>query len=196
MKQKPASPVSEYLASATAAAAVRTASLRFAFRLSEPQAQDVQQTLLLGLLQRQPVFDREKGTVNTFTGAVSANLAADIANDLSRERRVFGVRPDWQEGANDPDFNVGLEGATEFNESATPLWAEAEDRLAEADLCYDIAVAHRYMSGEQRDLSDLLALHQDLPSACQASGMSSATFYRRVADLQMHLRMFGFKAAA
>lgn len=42
----------------------------------------------------------------------------------------------------------------------------------------------------------LLEVHQSLPTACKASGVSTATFYRRVADLQMHLRMFGFKSAA
>jgi predicted DNA-binding transcriptional regulator AlpA len=52
------------------------------------------------------------------------------------------------------------------------------------------------MSDEQRSLYELLALHQDLPAAARVSGMSSATFYRRVADLEMHLRMFGFKTAA
>ena len=52
------------------------------------------------------------------------------------------------------------------------------------------------MTMEQRDLLELLRVHLDLPSAVIASGMTSATFYRRVADLQMHLRMFGFRTAA
>ena len=52
------------------------------------------------------------------------------------------------------------------------------------------------MNDEQVDLFQLLTAHQDLPSAAMASGLSSATFYRRVADLQMHLRMFGIKTAA
>ena len=36
----------------------------------------------------------------------------------------------------------------------------------------------------------------ELPDACKVSGVSCATFYRRVADLQLHLRMFGFRSAA
>jgi len=52
------------------------------------------------------------------------------------------------------------------------------------------------MSDEQRSLFDLLAAHQDVPAAAKASGMSSATFYRRVDDLRMHLRMFGIRPAA
>jgi hypothetical protein len=52
------------------------------------------------------------------------------------------------------------------------------------------------MSEEQAELLDLLASHQDLPTASKACGMSTATFYRRVAELQMHLRMFGIRTAA
>lgn len=52
------------------------------------------------------------------------------------------------------------------------------------------------MNDEQADLFQLLSAHQDLPSAAKSSGMASATFYRRVADLQMHLRMFGIRPAA
>ena len=52
------------------------------------------------------------------------------------------------------------------------------------------------MSEEQASLFRLLALHQELPAAAKASGLPSATFYRRVADLQMHLRMFGIRPAA
>ena len=37
---------------------------------------------------------------------------------------------------------------------------------------------------------------QDLPGASKASGVSRATFYRRVIELQMHLRMFGFRSAS
>jgi hypothetical protein len=52
------------------------------------------------------------------------------------------------------------------------------------------------MSEEQVELFSLLASHQDLPMASKACGMSTATFYRRVAELQMHLRMFGIRTAA
>jgi hypothetical protein len=52
------------------------------------------------------------------------------------------------------------------------------------------------MNDEQLDFFDLLDAHLDLSSACKASGVSSATFYRRVNEMQMHLRMFGFRLAA
>jgi hypothetical protein len=52
------------------------------------------------------------------------------------------------------------------------------------------------MNDEQAEFFDFLASHQDLPAASKASGMSTATFYRRVDELRMHLRMFGIRPAA
>jgi transcriptional regulator of acetoin/glycerol metabolism len=68
--------------------------------------------------------------------------------------------------------------------------------FAESETLRDIQTALSYMNNEQARLFELLVAHQDLPAAAKASGMSSATFYRRVADLQMHLRMFGIRPAA
>ena len=62
--------------------------------------------------------------------------------------------------------------------------------------CTDLNAAIAFMTPEQGRLLDLLAIYQDTAAACKASGVSTATFYRRVKELQMHLRMFGMKAAA
>lgn len=52
------------------------------------------------------------------------------------------------------------------------------------------------MDEEQRTLLSLLVDQDDLPTACQNTSRSRATFYRRVAELRMHLRMFGLQTAA
>ncbi len=82
------------------------------------------------------------------------------------------------------------------DEIVVSLWAEDRDFFEDSNTLHDVEAALAYMDGEQLALFDLLQAHQDLPGACRASGLSSATFYRRVADLQMHLRMFGFRSAA
>ncbi len=180
----------DYVTSAMNAAAVRVASLRKAFRLSAAQAEDVQQTIVLELLERATAFDQKKGKTNTFTGVVSANIAADIANKLSREAWLIQYRPDCQEAANDPEMHPTHEGIFD----APELLEEVDQELISvSNSLHDMQVALAHMSGDQRSLFDLLATHQDVPAAAKASGMSSATFYRRVADLQMHLRMFGIR---
>ncbi|MBU6280172.1 MAG: hypothetical protein KGN78_13105, partial [Actinomycetales bacterium] len=75
-------------------------------------------------------------------------------------------------------------------------WGENMDLLPDAETRHDVMAALAYMSGDQRCLMDLLANHRDLAAAAKACGVPSATFYRRVADLQMHLRMFGIRPAA
>ena len=195
MKPNSANLPSEYLASALTAAAVRTASLRRSFYLSKSQAQDVQQTLILELLKRESAFDKTKGSVNTFTGAVSANIAADIANGLSRERHFLEFIPQCRDADNDPDY-FGPVGGKNPVENVVPLWADDRDLFEDSETLHDIQAALACMSQDQQDLFNLIDRHHDLPSAAKAAGVSTATFYRRVDDLRMHLRMFGIRPAA
>jgi hypothetical protein len=76
-----------------------------------------------------------------------------------------------------------------------PLWGEVTNGFDELHVARDLDHALSRMDDEQRALFWGCSEHQDMPSACKASGVSSATFYRRLADLKMHLRMFGIKAA-
>ena len=81
-------------------------------------------------------------------------------------------------------------------EGMSSCWDDDSDLFSDSNAHHDVVTALAYMSDEQRGLFDLLAAHQDVPAAAKASGMSSATFYRRVDDLRMHLRMFGIRPAA
>ena len=58
---------------------------------------------------------------------------------------------------------------------------------------HDLQSAISFMNGEQSVLLDLLFEHSDIAAACAASGLTNASFYRRVHDLRMHLRMFGLR---
>ena len=44
-------------------------------------------------------------------------------------------------------------------------------------------------------LLEIIKSYEDLPRAAKASGMATATFYRRVSDLLMFLRMFGIRSS-
>ena len=76
------------------------------------------------------------------------------------------------------------------------MWADDRDLFADSMALRDLETALACMNDDQATLFSLLETHQDLATACKAAGVSSATFYRRVHDLQMHLRMFGFRSAA
>jgi hypothetical protein len=61
---------------------------------------------------------------------------------------------------------------------------------------HDLRAAINFMNSDQSELLDLICAHPDLVSACAASGISTASFYRRINDLRMHLRMFGLRDVA
>jgi len=184
-----------YLKAAMNAAATRTYRIALRFGISDAEREDIKQDILLDLLQHEQQYDPSRASLNTFTGLVSEHRAVELVDALVKERCRRGTI-EARAAANDPVFDAGLDGVAEFADNVVPMWTASVDLLAEADLRYDIEAAQACMSGEQLDLCGLLVSHQDLPSAAKASGIPSATFYRRVADLRMHMRMFGVRSAA
>lgn len=179
-----------YLDAAISAAKTRAYRAAVSAGLTHADREDLYQDIFLNLLERKAQFDPARGRPGTFTGVLSEHQTADFLNALKKDRARLSFFS-GQEAANDDDF-----GAEDYHEATVPLWAEDLDLFSNSDTLHDLETALAYMTDEQADLFQLLETHQDLPSAAKACGMSSATFYRRVADLQMHLRMFGFKSAA
>ena len=174
------------------AAATRAGRLAAKVGLSPADREDMEQDLIADLLENAHRYDPSKGSPGTFTGLLSKHRATELLDRLMKDRRrlCFGV---GSPAANGADFEI--DDITEC-EKALPLWAEDYDLFSDSATLLDLHKAIAFMTDEQAALYHLLESHQDLPDACKASGVSSATFYRRVEQLQMHLRMFGFSSAA
>lgn len=182
-----------YLPAAVNAAVANAWRVAHKIGLSAEDREDVEQEILLELLERESRYDPTRGKPGTFTGVVSKNRAAELTQAIVRDRQhlSFGghtsaaneSESDWLDALADQD-------------DVMPLWGETTNYYDEVDAARDLDFAVALMDDEQRTLFALLTEHQDVPSACKGSGMSTATFYRRVDDLQMHLRMFGIRAAA
>jgi DNA-directed RNA polymerase specialized sigma24 family protein len=181
-----------YLQAALTAAATRTGQAAVQFGITNrADREDLSQDLLVDLLSHRDQFDPAKAGVNTFTGLVSRHRTFEVVERMVKARsRMVDLD---QEAAND---SVVDETAPSPADPSQGWMADDRDLFADSDALHDLCIAVDHMSDDQTALFKILETHQDLPSACKASGMTSATFYRRVADLQMHLRMFGFKAAA
>lgn len=174
------------------AAATRTYRLAARFGLQAAEREDIQQELILDMLERAHQFDPTKGSAGTFTGILSEHRATELLDKLMKDRRrlSFGSSPT---AANDSEFQESGEGD---HDNVVPMWADDRDLFADSMALRDLETAVAFMSDDQNALFETLNANDDLPSSCRASGMSSATFYRRIHDLQMHLRMFGFRSAA
>ncbi len=176
------------------AAATRTYRLATRYGLSSAEREDIEQSILLELLERYPQYDPAKGSMNTFTGLVSEHRAVELLHQLMRQRiRMAVFEP--RDAANDPDFYSNV-GDSTTGDNVVPLWADDRDLFKDSETVHGIHAALARMSQDQQDLFNLIGKHHDIPTAAKASGMSSATFYRRVDDLRMHLRMFGIRPAA
>lgn len=181
--------------SAMTAAAVRSHELRRRLDLSEDDRQDAQQELWVDLLVRKQHFDPRRASANTFTGLVTRNRSTQLTDELVKYWSRFVPFSDlsYPAAANDD----GEEGtADDLLEHAAALWAEDADLFADSMVLRDLQAAMAFMNDDQVSLLHLLIETPDLPSAQKASGLSPATFYRRVGDLRMHLRMFGLRDAA
>lgn len=184
---------SSYFKATLDAAATRTYRLASRFGLSPADREDLQQEIILDLLEHESQFDPTKGCPNTYTGVVSHHRAVELLDRLIKDRTrlcFFGTYA--KDAANDPS----IDDPDPTDTALVPLWADDQDLFADSDTLHDLQTAVSFMSPQQRGLLGELQCHQDLPLACQASGASPASFYRRVTELKMHLRMFGLRAAA
>ena len=174
------------------AAATRTYRLAVRLGLSREDREDLMQDLTEDMLALAGKFDPAKSSAATFTGVVSQHRTTELLNEWNKDRSRL-------------EFAAQAPASNDLNDSGPmdsvldcvlQIWSEETDLFANYDTMHDLEMAIAYMSDEQVDLIRLLAAHQDQPSAAKASGISSSNFYRRIDDLKMHLRMFGFKSSA
>ena len=192
------------------AAKTRTYRAAVTAGLSTAEREDLFQEIMLDIFERQGEFDPTRGGPGTFTGLVSAHRTAEFLNARKKDRNrlilaagneidtlevvVIARLPHdidlTQDAANDEHASPNLSMPID---ETSPWWTGDNDLFSNSCTLHDLETARAYMSDEQWNLFNLLDSHLDLPDAAKSSGMSSATFYRRVADLQMHLRMFGIR---
>lgn len=173
------------------AAEARTNQAAARFRLSRADREDLYQELVLDMLERADRFDSSKGSLGTFTGVVSWHRATEFLNALKDDRARLSFCS-GDEAANDSASNLEMG----IDNAIAVMWAEDRDLFADAEVLRDLETALAYMNDDQRALFALLDTHDDVAEACRNWGQSTATFYRRVEALRMHLRMFGFRPAA
>lgn len=200
-----------YLLAAISAAHSRVRRARWSARLTADDAADLHQEILIDLLKHRPTFDRSRGSEAAFAALRSAHKTADFLSALNRDRRrlafvanedldqcSFSSEIDDPEGFGaTPDGRVTCHGGTsEFYLSMrlADVLADDADAFEDDDLEQDFAIAVSLLSADQAALLEIIRSSKDMPRAAEASGLARATFYRRVSELLMFLRMFGIRS--
>lgn len=177
-----------YFDAAVKAARVRTNQLAARHGLSPAEREDIQQELMLDLLEHRNQFDPNKGSAGTFTGMVSKHRSVELLDALIKHR-IWEAVIDLEAKAADDDAQLG--GTNDYLDAVHFKRNPDQDFFTDGMALHDLRAAINFMNSDQSELLDLICAHPDLVSACAASGISTASFYRRINDLRMHLRMFG-----
>ena len=189
-----------YFEAAVNAARVQTHQLAARHGFSPAEREDFQQELMLDLLEHRHQFDPAKGSPGTFTGMVSKHRAVELLDGLIKQRMLytdFDTASKMMGAANDPEMGTSKAKSADDCIDAINFKRDPDhDFVTDGMAMHDLHAAIAFMNGEQSALLDLLTDHSDIASACVASGLSTASFYRRVNELRMHLRMFGLREVA
>jgi hypothetical protein len=179
----------DYLQAAQNAAATRAYQLAARTGMSREDREEIKQELLTDLLAQSQHYDSTRGSLGTFTGVVSKNRATELLDRYMKDKKhLTFVSTVAANDGSEEQWNLLDKG------DVIPLWAVDDDLFDLSMALRDLDKAVRCMNTEQQNLFELLLTEADMASACRAYHGSAATFYRRVSDLKMHLRMFGIKA--
>ncbi len=179
----------DYLRAAQNAAATRAYKIAARMGMTQEEREDITQELLTDLLAQAPHYDPARGAVSTYTGAVSKNRAIELLDRYVKDKmRLSFVSTVAANDGGDDDPELLEEGGV------IPFWSVDDDPVGMSIALGDFNRVTKTMRSDQVDLLELLLAQESMADACRAFGGSTATFYRRVSELKMHLRMFGIKA--
>lgn len=142
-------------------------------RLSRADREDLTQDILLAIVEASDRYDARRASWSTFV----ALLAQHVVIDRARAPAPIDTVP---LDAND------CQGIASTRPAA---WLDP-------DLPIALRSAAIELPGASRTLLDLIVAHRDVVDARDASGVSSATFYRALADLRCWLRAAGAHPSA
>jgi hypothetical protein len=155
------------LRTALGAAEGRARGLRRTLRAQHADEEDFRQAILLDLICRADRFEDSRGVWPAFVSLVTRHTAARLARNQIR-----------------------------FCASSVALTSDhdiADDRYRESavDLALDLRSALRRLPRRLQNVVNSIVDAGSLAGAQRASAMSSATFYRAVRELRLHLAIAG-----
>jgi len=164
------------------------------FRLPYQDLADLRQEFLVDVIARLPAFDPGRGSLGAFAGVVMANRATRIANNVKRERLLYGSVPVSLDetvpnsgGATRGDLVAEHEGLAAYFGQPVDAFAEVERRL---DVEHGLGIL------SANDGSFCAALSRTTVDRLAAGGLGArSSLYRRLKDIRLALAAAGVGAA-
>lgn len=160
------------------------------FSLPRADLDDVRQDILLDVLSRVSAFDPQRGTLGAFAGTIARHRATRIANRVRRERSLFGFN---HRSLDDPRFEM-LGEAISSSDGLAGLHGAVDEPHQRVEITQDVRRAAASLPRRLRPLCRLLQ-HTTPSSAQRTSGLSRATFYRRLREIRLLFLVEGLEGS-
>jgi RNA polymerase sigma-70 factor (ECF subfamily) len=176
-----------------AAADYHAARVARRLNLSRDDCDDLRQDLLTEMIDRLRRFDAEKAAVSTFIDLLARHAAYAL---VRRHRALRRLRAHTI--SLDDEINPMARRLAELLTSEQGLEfaaGEPVDAVDRVELTRDVRHIVAALAPELRSICTLLQAYP-AEQACRASGLSRATFYRRLRDIRLRFLLAGLAAAA
>lgn len=182
-----------YLSTLQTAAAYHAGRIARKLHLSPDDREDVRQDILVEMIVRLGRFDVEKAALATFIDLLARHGASAVARRCRPQQRLLRAALSLDDEA-DP-MARRLARTLSAEQGLGFAAGEPADLVASAELKRDVRRIVAALTPELQSLCALLLAHPT-EQACRTSGLSRATFYRRVREIRLRFLIASLTAAA
>lgn len=163
-------------------------------RLPCEELADLRQDLLVDVFARLPAFDRERGSLGAFAGAVMANRATRLAQKVKRQRQLHGATPISLD-EHIPDSDGATRGDLIPEADGLPAhFSQPVDAFAEVERRVDVERGLGGLDPNDAKLAAALS-HATVDELARRGPASRSALYRRIKTIQLALLAAGLEAA-
>lgn len=163
-------------------------------RLSRSDLDDLRQDFLVDLIARLPAFDRDRGSLGAFAGAVIANRATRLAQKVKRQRLLYGASPiSLDEHIPDSD-GVARGDLIAEGDGLSAYFGQPVDAFADVERRVDVERGLGGLDPNDAKLAAALS-HGTVEELADRGPASRSSLYRRVKNIRLALTAIGLMAA-
>lgn len=181
--------VETFLSTLQTAAACHAGRIARSLHLSTDDREDVRQDILVEMIARLGRFEVEKAAIATFIDLLARHSASAAVRRYRTQQHRLRASLSLDDEADPMARKLTRTLSTE-----QALGSPAGEPVARTEMKRDVRHIVAALTPELRSLCALLQA-QPTEQACRSSGLSRATFYRRVREIRLRFLIAGLTAA-